>query len=56
MKEERDNTLVRQISQEKYRYGFTTDIKTEVIERGLTEDTVRLISEKKGEPGTSRIE
>ena len=50
MKEERDNTLVRQISQEKYRYGFTTDIKTEVIERGLTEDTVRLISEKKGEP------
>ncbi len=50
MKEERDNTLVRQISQEKYRYGFTTDIKTEVIECGLTEDTVRLISEKKGEP------
>lgn len=50
MKEGSDNSLVRQISQEKYRYGFTTDIQTDVLERGLTEQTVRLISEKKGEP------
>lgn len=50
MKEGNDNTLVRQISQEKYRYGFTTDIRTDIIDRGLTEDTVRLISERKGEP------
>ena len=33
-----------------YEYGFTTDVHTEVIERGLNEDVVRLISEKKGEP------
>lgn len=45
-----DNTIVRQISQEKYRYGFTTDIQTDVIERGLTEQTVRLISARKEEP------
>ena len=33
-----------------YEYGFTTDIQTDIIERGLNEDVVRLISQKKGEP------
>lgn len=33
-----------------YKYGFTTDVPTDVVERGLNEDTIRLISEKKGEP------
>lgn len=45
-----DNTIVRQISQEKYRYGFTTDIQTDVLERGLSEQTVRMISARKNEP------
>ena len=34
----------------KYAYGFSTDVETEVIARGLNEDVVRLISAKKGEP------
>ncbi len=33
-----------------YKYGFTSDIETETIPRGLNEDVVRLISQKKGEP------
>ena len=33
-----------------YQYGFVTDIEAETIPRGLNEDTVRLISAKKGEP------
>ena len=33
-----------------YAYGFVTDIEAETLPRGLTEDTVRLISAKKGEP------
>ena len=45
-----DNELVRQIAEKKYEYGFTTDVQTEIIENGLTEDVVRLISQKKGEP------
>ena len=32
-----------------YKYGFTTDIETETIARGLNEDVVRLISQKKPE-------
>ena len=45
-----DNELVRRLTEEKYKYGFTTDVHTDIIDRGLTEDTVRLISAKKGEP------
>ena len=44
---EEANKYVKQLTQEKYKYGFTTDIHTEVIDKGLNEDVVRLISEKK---------
>ena len=49
-KKYKDNDYVRIVTEEKYKYGFTTDVHTEVIDRGLNEDVVRLISEKKGEP------
>jgi Fe-S cluster assembly protein SufB len=45
-----DNKLVRRIAEQKYEFGFTTDVHTEIIEKGLNEDIVRLISAKKGEP------
>ena len=45
-----DNELVRRIAEQKYEFGFTTDVDTEVIPVGLNEDVVRLISQKKGEP------
>ena len=44
------NEYVRQVAEQKYEYGFTTDVNTEIIESRLNEDVVRLISEKKGEP------
>jgi Fe-S cluster assembly protein SufB len=33
-----------------YKYGFSTEIETEVIPKGLSQATVRLISRKKNEP------
>ncbi len=33
-----------------YRYGFVTDIESDVAPKGLSEDTIRLISAKKKEP------
>ncbi len=33
-----------------YKYGFTTDIDTDIVPPGLSEDVIRYISEKKGEP------
>ena len=41
---------VRSIDVEAYKYGFVTDIESEKAPRGLSEDTVRYISAKKGEP------
>ncbi|MEN9437889.1 MAG: hypothetical protein RIR09_2544 [Pseudomonadota bacterium] len=44
-----NNTLQELVSQP-YRHGFVTDIETEVAAKGLSEDTVRMISAKKNEP------
>ncbi len=38
------------LANREYKYGFTTDIETETIAKGLSEDVVRLISSKKNEP------
>src|SRR6187401_713098 len=38
------------LGKQEYKYGFVTDIEAETIPRGLSEDTVRLISGKKDEP------
>ena len=42
--------VVQELAGRAYKYGFVTDIEQEVVPRGLSEDVVRLISEKKGEP------
>ena len=44
------NKYVKEFTEEKYKYGFTTDVYTEVIDKGLNEDVIRLISSKKNEP------
>lgn len=44
------NSIVDKVTNEEYKYGFVTDIETEIIQKGLNEDVVRLISQKKGEP------
>ena len=41
---------VRQVADRKYEFGFVTDVETETIEKGLSEDTVRFISARKKEP------
>ena len=41
---------VRELAEDKYKYGFSTDIEMEQAPKGLNEDTVRFISAKKNEP------
>jgi len=41
---------VRALADEKYKYGFVTDIESETAPKGLDESTVRFISAKKDEP------
>lgn len=47
---EKIKTYWENIGEQEYKYGFTSDIETETIGKGLSEDVVRLISAKKGEP------
>jgi len=42
--------LLGEVTSGEYKYGFVTDIETDVIPKGLSEDVVRLISAKKEEP------
>ncbi len=42
--------ILHEITNTDYKYGFTTDIETEIIPVGLNEDVIRLISRKKNEP------
>lgn len=42
--------LVKDIDVDKYKYGFTTEIETELAPKGLNEDIVAFISKKKNEP------
>ncbi len=44
------NDIISDVTGSEYKYGFVSDIDSDIIERGLNEDVVRLISRKKGEP------
>jgi Fe-S cluster assembly protein SufB len=41
---------VRELANQEYRYGFTTDLDTDLAPKGLNEEIIRLISSKKNEP------
>ena len=43
------NTNITKLVNRTYQYGFSTNIKKEIIEKGLNEKTIRLISKKKNE-------
>ena len=48
----KDNTnkILDDVTNKDYAFGFVTDIETETAPKGLNEDTVRFISQKKNEP------
>ncbi|WP_091821656.1 Fe-S cluster assembly protein SufB [Prevotella sp. kh1p2] len=50
VQETEKNAFVRKVAERKYEFGFTTDVHTDIIPKGLNEDVVCLISQKKGEP------
>jgi Fe-S cluster assembly protein SufB len=44
------SSSVETLVNREYKYGFVTDIESDVAPKGLNEDIIRLIAEKKGEP------
>ena len=47
---ERSNREVAQMAETEYKWGWSTDIESDTIPKGLNEDVIRLISHKKNEP------
>jgi Fe-S cluster assembly protein SufB len=43
-------SAIEALANQEYRWGFVTEIETDVAPRGLNEDIIRLISAKKNEP------
>jgi Fe-S cluster assembly protein SufB len=41
---------VEQLANREYQFGFVTDVETDTVPKGLNEDIIRTISERKGEP------
>jgi Fe-S cluster assembly protein SufB len=48
--EKDQDKIINDVTSGEYKYGFYSDIETEKILKGLNEDTIRTISEKKNEP------
>jgi Fe-S cluster assembly protein SufB len=44
------NTSIQELADREYKYGFVTEIEADTVPRGLNEDIIHLISEKKNEP------
>ena len=42
--------LIKDIAAQEYKEGFVTEVEQEYVPKGLSEDIIRLISAKKGEP------
>jgi Fe-S cluster assembly protein SufB len=45
-----EDKILEEVTGAEYKYGFTTDIESDKIAKGLSEDVIRLISSKKNEP------
>ena len=45
-----NSTIVEQFVKQPYKYGFSTEIENERLPTGLDETTIKLLSDKKGEP------
>ena len=44
------SAVIQNLVNQPYKHGFVTDIESDVVAKGLSEDVIRLISGKKGEP------
>ena len=49
-RQQSEDKLLEKVTTTEYKYGFTTDIESDTIPKGLSEDVVRIISAKKNEP------
>ena len=49
----KDDKILDELKNKEYEAGFVTDIEMDVFPKGLNEDVIKAISEKKEEPATA---
>ena len=47
---EKQDEIIKDVTTSEYKYGFVTNIETDIVPKGLNEDIIRTISAKKNEP------
>jgi Fe-S cluster assembly protein SufB len=47
----KQEAALRELTERAYKYGFVTEVEVDQVPRGLSEEIIRAISERKGEPG-----
>ncbi len=47
---EEQDKILQEVTSQEYKFGFVSDFESDSIPKGLNEDVIRVISEKKGEP------
>ena len=45
-----EDRILEEVTEKEYAYGFVTNIESDKVKKGLNEDIIRLISDKKEEP------
>ncbi|MBF24990.1 MAG: Fe-S cluster assembly protein SufB [Flavobacteriales bacterium] len=50
MEKKDEKKIIAEITEQSYKYGFVSKLDSDTIDKGLNEDTIKLISQKKGEP------
>ena len=49
-KKNSEDELLEEVTSSEYKYGFTTNIESDTIPKGISEEVIRVISKKKNEP------
>ena len=54
-KKREEEELLEKVTSSEYKYGFTTDIESDTIPKGLSEEVIKIISAKKNEPNCTKM-
>ncbi len=50
MEKNKEKKLIQELTESSYKYGFTSNLESDTIKKGLNEKVIKTISKKKGEP------
>ncbi len=50
MDKKEENKIIQDFTAKEYKEGFVTNVEQEYVPKGLNEEIIRMISERKGEP------